>query len=137
MIIVNTSYQSFENVNSCGELIVSIATYNKNNFTHLRSQTSQKFSKKFLKIQDHTHTLLHKPAFIPKYFCNKSTKTPFGGHFLIISLNRSFHDEVLKTSLAEKTGYAENGKKKWRYNGDILLLLDKNSFATSQSKTFS
>ena len=28
-------------------------------------------------------------------------------------------------------------RKKWRYNGDIFLLLDKNSFATSHSKTFS
>ena len=34
MIIVNTSHQSFENKNSCGELIVSTTTYNKNNFTH-------------------------------------------------------------------------------------------------------
>ena len=24
-------------------------------------------------------------------------------------------------------------KKKWKYNGDIFLLLDKNSFATSHS----
>ena len=28
-------------------------------------------------------------------------------------------------------------KKKWEYNGDIFLLLDKNSFATSRSRTFS
>ena len=34
MIIVNTSPQSLENKNSCGELIVSATTYNKNNFTH-------------------------------------------------------------------------------------------------------
>ena len=83
------------------------------------------------------HTLLHKPAFIPKYFCNKLTKTPFGGHFLIIWLNGYFHDEVLKTLFVEKTGYVKNGEKNWRYNGDIFLLLDKNSFSTSHSKTFS
>ena len=34
MIIINTSYQSFENKNSCGELILSTTSYNKNNFTH-------------------------------------------------------------------------------------------------------
>ena len=105
MIILNTSYQRFENVNSCGELIVSTTTYNKNSFTHLRSQTLQRFSKKFSKIQDHKHTLLYEPVFIPKYFCNKLTKTPFGGDFLIILLNASFHDEVLKASLVQKTKY--------------------------------
>ena len=36
-----------------------------------------------------------------------------------------------KTSLVEKTCYAENEEK----NGDVLL--DNNSFATSHSKTFS
>ena len=44
---------------------------------------------------------------------------------------------MLKTSLVEETGYAENGEKKWRYNGDVFLLLGKNSFANSYSKTFS
>ena len=52
-------------------------------------------------------------------------------------MNGSFHDEVLKTSLVEKTGYAENGEKYWRHNGNILLLLDKNSFSASHPKTFS
>ena len=79
MITVNTSHQKFENKNSCGEL-----TWNKNSFTLPLSQTSQKSSKKFSKIQNHTHILLHKPALIPKYFSKKSTKTPFGGHFLVI-----------------------------------------------------
>ena len=63
------------------------------------------------------HTLLHKPAFIPNYFSNKSTKLPFGGHFLITWLNESFaHDEALKTSLEENTSYTKNGEK----NGDIM-----------------
>ena len=84
MIIVNTSYQNFENSNSCGELIVSTTTYNKNNFTNIFVPNITKILKNFLKLQDHTHTLLYKPAFIPKHFCSKSTKTPFGGHFLII-----------------------------------------------------
>ena len=44
---------------------------------------------------------------------------------------------MLKTSLVEETGYAENGEKKWRYNGDVFLLLGKSSFPTSHSKTFS
>ena len=34
MIIVNTLHQSFENENSCGELVVSTPSYNNNNFTH-------------------------------------------------------------------------------------------------------
>ena len=44
---------------------------------------------------------------------------------------------MLKTSLVEKTSYAENGEKNgdiMGYNEDIFLLLDKNSFATSHSK---
>ena len=51
MIMVNTSYQSFENVNSCGELIVSAVTYSKNNFTHIfvqkRHENPEEISQKF------------------------------------------------------------------------------------------
>ena len=94
--------------NSYSVLLLIIRTISNT----LRSQTSQKFSKMFLKIQNHTHTLLHKAAFIPKYFPNKSTKTPFAGHFLIIWSNGFFPDEELKTSLVEKTDHPENWEKK-------------------------
>ena len=61
------------------------------------------------------HTLLHKAAFIAKYFSNKLRKTPFGDHFLIIWLNGSFFMMsswwCSKPSFVEKTGYAENGEK--------------------------
>ena len=127
MIIVNTSYQRFENVDSCGELIVSTTTYNKNSFTHLRSQTLQKFLKKFSKIQDHKHTLLYEPAFIPKYFCNKLTKTPFGNHFFIILLNASFPDEVLKASLVEKTKYT-GGSRGWHGGAHASLFFCNHLF---------
>ena len=63
------------------------------------------------------HTPLHKPAFIPNYFSNKSTKTPFWWLFLDNLIEWIFaHDEVLKTSLVEKTGYTENGEK----DGDVM-----------------
>ena len=62
------------------------------------------------------YTLFHKPAFIPKYFSNKSAKTPFGWDFLIISLNGSFFMlRSSKCSLVEKNGYRENGETR---NGD-------------------
>ena len=53
--------------------------------------------------QTSTHTLHYKPTFIPKYFSKKSTKTPFGGHFVIIWLNGSFFMmRCSKSSLIEK-----------------------------------
>ena len=70
---------------------------------------------KVLKSLNHTYTLLHKPAFIPKYFSNKSTITPFGWHFLIIWLNGSFFTlRCSKSSLVEKNGYRENGETRNR-----------------------
>ena len=80
------------NKNSCRE------------FIHLknRHKSSQKF-------KNHTYTLLHKPAFMPKYFSNKSTKTPFGCHLLIIRLDGSFFMlRCSKSSLVEKKHYTEN-----------------------------
>ena len=44
MITVNTSHQSFENKNSCRELIVSTTSCNKNNFTHFFVQKHHKNS---------------------------------------------------------------------------------------------
>ena len=52
-----------------------------------------------------THTLFHTPTFIPKYFSNKSTKTPFG-HFLII------HDEVFKNVISRKNMLCRKWRKK-------------------------
>ena len=91
----------------------STYTYKKNIFTLLQSQIWRKFTKKFLKILNQTHTLPHNPEFISKYFSNKSTKTPFGGDFLITWLNESFFMmSMISCSLVEKTGYAENGGEK-------------------------
>ena len=112
---VNTSHQNVDNsIKSYGELIVSTATYNKTDFTHILVHKHHKNPQKnFPKIQNNTRTLLHKPAFMPKYFSNKSAKTLFGGDFLIIWLSGSFFMlRCSKTSLVEKTGYAENGETK-------------------------
>ena len=95
MMLVNTSNQNFENSkleNSWEEFIIL------------------KILTKVLKNSKPYVQLLHKPAFIPKHFPNKSTKTPFGCHFLIILLNGSFFMlRCSKPSLVEKTGYRENG----------------------------
>ena len=82
------------NKNSCRE------------FIHLKNchKSSQKF-------KNRTYTLLHKPAFMPKYFSNKSTKTPFGCHLLKIWLDGSFFMlRCSKSSLVEKKHYTENGE---------------------------
>ena len=42
----------------------------------------------------------------------------------------------MKTSVAEKNMLCRKWRKIWKYDGDVFLLLDKNSFATSHSKTF-
>ena len=49
---------------------------------HKHLQNCHKSFQKFKSTR--TYTQLHKPAFTPNYFSNKSTNIPFGGHFLTI-----------------------------------------------------
>ena len=55
MITVNTSHQSFENKNSCRELIVSTTSCNKNNFTHFFVQKHHKNSIVYKKTDEWVH----------------------------------------------------------------------------------
>ena len=124
MIIVNTSHQIFENKNNCGELIVSTTNCNINCFVHKHLKNSHKSFQKFKTTR--TRYFIKQRTYLNISPVNRQK------HFLVAILDNLIewifvHDEVLKTSLVEKTGSAENGGKKWRYNGDIFLLLDKNS----------
>ena len=115
MIIVNTSHQSFENRNSCRELIVSTTTYNKNNFTHFFAYKHHKNSqKKFEKFKTtRTHYFINQRSYLNISPINQEKHLCWP--FLDNLIEWIFvHDEVLKTSLVEKTGYAENGEKNWR-----------------------
>ena len=114
--MVNTYHQSFENENSCAQLIIfTIRTISQASlFTNIT-----KILKTFLKIQDYTHTLLQKPAFVHKCFFNKPTKTPFGSHFLIIWLNGSLSIWGVENFISWKNRSCKKLRKKngiyWRY----------------------
>ena len=143
MIIVN--FNEFDNLikiaaeNSYSVLPLIIRTFPC-------SQTSRKSWRSFSKIQNHTHTLLHKPAFILKYFSNKLTETPFDGYFLITWLNEPYWGcrlqpvTLLKLTLLHGcfsrflncTNKVPNRATHQKY----LLLLDNDSFAASHSDTF-
>ena len=88
MKIVNTSHQNLIKVaveNSYSVLLLLIRTISQtSSFTNITRIRARESSKNFSEIQNHTYKLLHKPAFIPRQIDNKSTKTPYGGHFRII-----------------------------------------------------
>ena len=96
MIIVKALREDFDNsITLSAESSLSVLS---------RSQTSEKSWKRSPNIQNYTHTLLHKPAFIPKYFSISQQK-----HLLIILLNRSFFMlRCSKTSLVEKNRLYRN-----------------------------
>ena len=78
------------------------------------SYISKILTKVLKNLKPYVH--LDKPAFMPKYFSNKSIKTPYGWHFLTIWLNGSFFMlRCSKSLLVEITGYRENGETR---NGD-------------------
>ena len=129
MIIVNTSHQNFDNsIKIAAENSYSILPLVTRTISHTSSFTSvTKIHKKFPKnSKPHVHTLLHKQAFMLKYFPNKLTKTPFDGYFLIIWFNGPFSMlKCSKTSLVEKTGYRENGETRNRCSrkGQIVFVI--------------
>ena len=112
-LLRNASHQNFENENSFGELKVNTITCKYNIAHFFVNKHYKKISKIFSKIQDHTHTLLHKPAFIPKFFSSKLRKRPFADHVLIIGLGGSFFMmRCSKTSLVEKNKLCRKWSKK-------------------------
>ena len=111
MIIVNTSHQSLGNENSYGELIVSTTIYNKNNFTHFFVHKHHEHShKSFQNSRPHTQYFINQRSYLIVSTINrqKNLLEPF-----LDNLTEWIfaHNEVLKTSLIEKTGYVENGGK--------------------------
>ena len=137
MIIVTTSHQNFENENSYRELIVSTTTYNKKNFTHFfvhkHHKNSQKSSQKLNTTR--THYFITQRSYL-----NISQLNPQKHLLVAISWLFDWMDLCpwwgVENFISRKNRLCRKWKKKWRYNGDMFLLLDENSFATRHAKTF-
>ena len=123
---------------SCGELIVSTTTYNKNNFTHFfihkHHENCHKIFQKFKTTRTHHFTNQRSCLIISPINQQKHLLVAISWSFDWMNLCPWWG---LKNFISRKNRLCRKWRKKWRCNGDIFLLLDKNSFATSHSKTFS